>query len=149
MAMTQAESYADFWVAHRDRAGPLSPADVWGLREDREFVAPSKAHVKRLTRVRPVVTRADAKVPDVSARQSLAQRVRAGRQVLEACGCLPPPYAPIPSDYVRPATIVPGAPRIAADHAERRRAQIEAECARIAVYGSDELSRAWRLWLTR
>jgi hypothetical protein len=63
MAMTQAESYADLWAAHRDQARPVTPADVWGLREDRHFQPPSKAHLKRLARIRPVVVVAKAKPP--------------------------------------------------------------------------------------
>ena len=50
MALTQAESYADLWAAHRDQVRPLSPADAWKLREDREFQPPSRAHVRRIQR---------------------------------------------------------------------------------------------------
>lgn len=56
MAMTQAESYADLWEHHRDRAGPVKADDVFALRDDRTFQPPSRGHLKRLQRVRPEVT---------------------------------------------------------------------------------------------
>lgn len=85
MALTQAESYADLWAAHRDRAGPLTPDDVWGLREDRHFQPPSKGHLKRLARVRPVVTPLVARPePDHSRRREINRALAAASVVHEA-----------------------------------------------------------------
>jgi hypothetical protein len=72
---TQCSSYADLWAAHRDRAGPLTPADVYGLAHDREFVAPSRAHIKRLQRARPYTTPAPSPRPDVLSAARIAHNV--------------------------------------------------------------------------
>ena len=74
MAMTQAESYEPFWRAHRDNWKPCTPDDVHGLAEDRTFTPPSKGHIKRIRRFRPVVTPCEPRpVLDNSRRREINQ----------------------------------------------------------------------------
>lgn len=54
---TQCANWAPTWAHLRDHAKPVVPDDVGQLAEVREQTPPSKAHVKRLTRLRPVVGR--------------------------------------------------------------------------------------------
>jgi len=86
---TQCSGYADFWEAHRDRAGPLTPADVWGLREDREFQPPSRGHLRRLRRFRPEVFPAEplreVGIDTNGARHNVNQRIQQGRAVADLC----------------------------------------------------------------
>lgn len=85
MALTQCEAYEPFWRKHRDDWRPCTPDDVHGLREDRTFQPPSKAHLKRLARPRPVVTPAVARpAPDHSRRREINQAHAAARVVREA-----------------------------------------------------------------
>jgi hypothetical protein len=108
MALTQAESFEPFWRAHRDNWRACTPADVWGLREDRTFEPPSKAHTRRLTRTRPVVTAAKPEILHGSTRaDDLAKRIALGKSVLAACRCLPTVRKAEPLPYVRPAPIPP------------------------------------------
>lgn len=135
MAMTQAESYADLWAAHRDRAGPLTPDDVYGLADDRHFQPPSKAHAKRLARLRPYTTPLVlGPTPDVTRRRQINEALAYGNAVTR----LHRPNLFLkaePLPYVRPAPIAPDAPRVAADHMERRNAQLFVEAQRLAAYG--------------
>lgn len=87
MSLVQCDQYAPYWEKHRDDWKPSTPADIWGLREDREFTAPSRAHIKRLERVRPEVVVARPIVRDTTARADLNRRIRAADDVLIACGC--------------------------------------------------------------
>lgn len=83
--MTQAESYEPFWRAHRDNWKPCTPDDVHGLAEDRTFTPPSKAHLKRIARFRPVVTAPDIRpVLDNSRRREINQARAASAGVREA-----------------------------------------------------------------
>lgn len=87
MALTQAESYADFWSQHRDYAGPVKCDDVFALREDREYTPPSKAHLKRLARVRPEVTPAKVSpTPDHSRRREINQAAAHGSAIAALLG---------------------------------------------------------------
>lgn len=54
---TQCANWAPTWAYLRDHAKPVVPDDVGQLAEVREQKAPSKAHIKRLTRVRPLVVK--------------------------------------------------------------------------------------------
>lgn len=131
MGMTQAEQYEPFWRAHRDSWKPVTPADVWGLREDRTFQPPSKGHLKRLARMRPIVTPAEKRQRDADgARAAVNQRAAAGKRVLAACGCLPVQYVARPADkqFIDPVPPPPATP-------ERRAAQRHAEAVRCASYG--------------
>ena len=99
MALTQCEQYEPFWRKHRDDWRPCTPADVWGLREDREFQPPSRGHLKRLLRPRPTVTpAAPARNEPDPVRLDLNARIKRSREVLAACGCLPRPHAVIPRE---------------------------------------------------
>lgn len=85
MALTQAESYEPFWRQHRDYWRACTPDDVHGLIEDRTFVPPSKAHIKRIQRPRPLVTLAHpTTAPDRSARVLHNQAVAASHVVRAA-----------------------------------------------------------------
>ncbi len=129
MSMVQCEQYAPFWEAHRDNWKPSTPADVWGLREDREFEPPSRAHVKRIERVRPVVVvRRPVKV-DTSVRADLNRRVQLSKEVLKACGCERVVHVARPVErFERVETPRPYTP---ADRAAQRLA----EAARLMSYG--------------
>lgn len=48
----------EVWPHMRDNAKPLSENDAWKLLEARTYCPPSKAHVKRLKRPRPLLSRA-------------------------------------------------------------------------------------------
>lgn len=61
--MSQSEQFHEAWAYLRDNAKPVEPHDVWDLRVVREQLPPSKAHIKRLQRARPVVTIARRKPP--------------------------------------------------------------------------------------
>lgn len=83
---TQCAGYADLWAAHRDNMRPVTPADVWGLREDRDFQPPSRAHIKRLQRVRPMVTRAEFYPHDANGdRVRCNQRARRAAAIADLC----------------------------------------------------------------
>jgi len=91
MAMTQAESYADLWTQHRDYWKPCTPDDIHGLREDREFEPPSRAHRKRLARDRPEVTVARPAPPvDQSARLRINQASAHGARIKALLGYVKP-----------------------------------------------------------
>lgn len=55
---TQCSHWAPTWAYLRDNAKPIVPDDVAQLREVREMMPPSKAHVKRLQRQRALVVKA-------------------------------------------------------------------------------------------
>lgn len=85
MALTQAEQYEPFWRKHRDDWRPCTPDDIHGLAEDRTFTPPSRAHLKRLARVRPEITPAVARpAPDHSRRREINQAHAASARVREA-----------------------------------------------------------------
>lgn len=53
--MAQSEQFHEVWAYLRDHAKPVVPDDVGQLAEVREQKPPSRAHVKRIKRVRPAV----------------------------------------------------------------------------------------------
>lgn len=145
MGLVQCDQYEPFWAAHRDNWKPCTPADVWGLREDRTFQPPSKAHLKRLTRVRPVVVVARPRpVSDSPRQRELREAQKHGFEIRRML--MPNTTRPAePMPYQRPAPVQQGT--ACAVDLELRRAQRLAEARRIASYGSAELGRAWKEYL--
>lgn len=135
--MGQSEQFHEQWAYLRDHAKPIVPDDVYDLRAVREFQPPSRAHVKRIQRVRPVVVVARPR-PDVLTADRLAHN-EAATLGLAVSRLVRPNYhaaqvaRPLP--YNRPPPIEPGAPRITADHHERRAVAKLAESVRLASYG--------------
>ena len=141
--MAQSDQFHETFAYLRDNARAVRPDDVYALREAREFQAPSRAHIKRIERVRPMVLVATPKpVSDVTRRIELNQAVAIAR----AYGLVPAPYVarPLPPKPVNRTT--PDKARLAPDHAELRAASMRAEAARIASFGDRELGRAWAIW---
>jgi hypothetical protein len=133
--MGQSEQFHEQWAYLRDHAKPIVPDDVFDLRAVREFQPPSKAHLKRIARERPAVTplRDRPKLSD-GQRERINSALRYGHAVERFHR--PNKFLPAqPLPYVRPAPIEPGAPRVAADHAERRNECLLREAARLASYG--------------
>lgn len=83
--MAQSDQFHEQWEVVRDKARPVVPDDVYFLAEARRDMPPSKAHVKRLLRVRPEVTPATARpAPDHSRRREINQAHAAARVAREA-----------------------------------------------------------------
>lgn len=141
--MAQSDQFHETWAYLRDHAKPIRPDDVADLRAVREFQPPSRAHIKRIERVRPFVLVATPKpVSDVTRRIELNQAVAIAR----AYGLVPAPYVarPLPPKPVNRTT--PDKARIAPDHAARRVELMRAEAIRVASFGHLELGRAWAIW---
>lgn len=98
----QSDQFHEVWAYLRDNAKPVQPHDVYDLRVVREQEPPSKAHIKRLTRERPVVVIARRKAPaDTSARAHQIEAVNLGRKVRKMLQ--PNKFAPAaPKPYTRP-----------------------------------------------
>lgn len=60
--MAQSDQFHESFAYIRDNARAVRPDDVYALAEAREFAPPSRAHIKRIERVRPTVTKAEPKV---------------------------------------------------------------------------------------
>lgn len=85
MIKTQCSNWAEPWAQLRDHAKPVVPRDVDELAMVREMTAPSKGHVKRLTRVRPVVVIVRPKAPQPPCGARLAHNaVRVMREAVVA-----------------------------------------------------------------
>lgn len=110
---TQCANWAPTWAHLRDNAKPVVPDDVGQLAEVREMLPPSKAHVKRLTRVRPVVVKAQRFVEAGSdpaggraAHNAVTSRAMA---MLAKHGMAPKPYVARPLES-KPLPLIPPAP---------------------------------------
>lgn len=94
---TQCENWAAPWAHLRDHAKPIAPRDVDELREVREMLPPSKAHIKRLQRERPVVVVAKPKVSRPDGQRLAHVEMQAVRKsVLVAAGQARKPYVAHP-----------------------------------------------------
>ena len=83
--MAQSDQFHETWAYLRDHAKPIVPDDVHDLREVRTFQPPSRAHLKRVARPRPLVTPAVPRPePDHSRRREINQAHAAARVVREA-----------------------------------------------------------------
>ena len=144
--MGQSEQFHEQWAYLRDNARPVVPDDVFDLRAVREFQPPSKAHVKRLERVRPTVTiRSERPKPECARRRELAKAQSIGIALDKR---MRPNFHAPAAPVVRPVVQAdPGkAAPLTADQLKRRSQQFRAEAARIAAYGCAEFSRAWYVW---
>ena len=126
MMKTQCSNWAEPWAHLRDNAKPIAPRDVDELAEVRVMVPPSKAHIKRLQRVRPVVVVARAKptAPDTARLvHNSIQQIR--RDVVKAAGQAKAAYVahPLPRKPLPPIPPAPTGPSdktfIASNKAER------------------------------
>lgn len=134
MAMTQAESYADLWAQHRDHAGPVKADDVFALRDDRDFQAPSRAHLKRIERPRPMVTLAERpRLADTTRRAEINRALAFAK----AAGLVPAPYVARPLEKGEQRIRIDCALAPPLTDAERalRVSQRHAEAFRLASYG--------------
>lgn len=52
----------EVWPYMRDNAKPVTPLDAYYLAQCRTYCPPSKAHVKRLLKLRPQITKARPKI---------------------------------------------------------------------------------------
>lgn len=140
MAMTQAESYADSWAQHRDYAGPVKADDVFALRDDRDFQAPSRAHVKRIQRERPEITLAGRpRLSDTVRRREINQALAFAKRA----GLVPEPYVarPLEKGEQRVRIDAKFAPPLTPELRDLRAAQRFAEAFRLASYGMIAVGR--------
>ena len=91
--MAQSDQFHEAWAQVRDYARPVLPDDVYFLDEARADAPPSRAHVKRLQRVRPEITAAQPRVAlDYTRQQQINQAVSAGARIAALVGYVKPIY---------------------------------------------------------
>lgn len=112
---TQCANWAPTWAHLRDHAKPVVPDDVGQLAEVREQTPPSKAHVKRLTRLRPVVGRVQKflEVGDdpTAARAAHNATIAKAHAMLAKHGLATKPYVAHPLPPKPAPVVVPEPPR--------------------------------------
>lgn len=107
---TQCANWAPTWAHIRDYGKPVVPDDVGQLAEVRAMVPPSKAHVKRLTRLRPAVVKpqhfAEVGADPGGARAAHNAVVARANAMLAKHGLKPSPYKahPLPA---KPLPLLP------------------------------------------
>lgn len=110
--MSQSEVFHETWAYLRDNAKGICERDAAILAELRAPMPPSRAHLKRIQRPRPVISTNPPPSRDLSAREEARDRRQRAQAMLAAIGMAKPVYKASPLPRV-PLPPIPPSERVA------------------------------------